>query len=68
MFELCGLFSKRIMWSIISDSISLLVCQDLGPHMSTGPLRDEITSGVPTFPESSQCSTCSVVDDVIHVI
>ena len=50
------------------DSISLSVCQDLGPHMSAGPLRDEITSGVPTFPESSQCSTSSVVDDAIHVI
>ena len=50
------------------DSISLSVCQDSGPHMSAGPLRDEITSGVPTFPESNQCSTCSVVDDVIHVI
>ena len=49
--------------------------------MSAGPLRDEIASGVPTFPESSQCScvsltpsivtcesTCSVVDDLIHVI
>ena len=50
------------------DSISLSVCQDSGPHMSAGPLRDEITSGVPTCPESSQCSTCSVVDDVIRVI
>ena len=60
LFEFCGLFSKRIMWSIISDSISLLVCQDSGPHMSVGPLRDEITSGVPTCPESSQCSCVSL--------
>ena len=60
LFELCGLFAKRIMWSIISGSISLLVCQDSCPHMSAGPLRDEITSGVPTCPESSQCSCVSL--------
>ena len=45
--------SKRPRSSIMSDSISLLVFQDSGPHMSAGPLRDEITSGVPTFTESS---------------
>ena len=39
--------------SVMFDSISLLVFQDSGPHMSTGPLRDEITSGVPTCLESS---------------
>ena len=38
----------------------LSVCQDSGPHMSVGPLRDEITSGVPTCPESSQCSCVSL--------
>ena len=45
---------------IMYDSISLSVCQDSGPHMSTGPLRDEITSGFPTCPESSQCSCVSL--------
>ena len=40
--------------------MSLSVCQDSGPHMSVGPLRDEITSGVPTCPESSQCSCVSL--------
>ena len=38
----------------------LSVCQDSGPHMSVGPLRDEIASGVPTCPESSQCSCVSL--------
>ena len=42
------------------DSIILLVCQDSGPHMSVGPLRDDITSGVPTCPKSSQCSCVSL--------
>ena len=60
LFEFCGLFAKRIMWSIISDSISLLVCEDSGPHMSAGPLRDEITSGVPTFHESNQYNCVSL--------
>ena len=63
------------------DSINLSVCQDSGPHMYIGPLRDEIISGVPTCPESysavvfhwhlpvATCeSICFVVDDVIHVI
>ena len=44
---------------VMSDSISLSVCQDSSPHMSTRPLRDEITSGVPTCLESSQCSCVS---------
>ena len=48
------------LWSIMSDSISLSVCQDSGPHMSVGPLRDEITSGAPTCPESSQYSCVSL--------
>ena len=60
LFEFCGLFAKRIMWSIISNSISLLVCQDSGPHMSARPLRDEIISGVATCPESSRCSCVSL--------
>ena len=34
-------------FSVMSDSISLSICQDSGPHMSIGPLRDEITSGAP---------------------
>ena len=37
----------------VFTSIGFLVCQDLSPHMSAGPLRDEIKSGVPTFPESN---------------
>ena len=47
---------KKQRSSIMSNSISLPVCQDSGSHMSVGPIRDEITSGVPTFRESSQCS------------
>jgi len=38
----------------------LSFCQDSGPHMFVGPLRDEITSGVPTCPKSSQCSCVSL--------
>ena len=64
LLELCGLFAKRIMWSIISDSISLLVCQDSGPHMSARPLRDEIKIGVPTCPKSSQCSCVSLTPSI----
>ena len=45
---------------IMSDFISLLFFQDSGSHMSVGPLRDKITSGVPTFPESSQCGCVSL--------
>ena len=51
---------KVKLWSIMSDSISLSVFQDSGPHMSVGPLRNKITSGVHTFPESSQCSCVSL--------
>ena len=45
--------TKVKLWSIMSDSISLSICQGSGHHMSDGPLRDEITSGLPTCPESS---------------
>ena len=52
--------SKRPRSSIMPNSMILSVCQDSGPHMSAGPLRDEITIGVPTFPESSQCNCVSL--------
>ena len=46
--------------SIMYDSYILSVFQDSGPHMSVEPPGDEITSGVPTCPESSQCSYVSL--------
>ena len=51
---------KVKLWSIMSNSISLSLCQDSGPHMSARPLRDEITSGFPTSPEYIQCSCVSL--------
>ena len=52
--------TKVKLWSIMSNFISLSVCQDSGPHIFAGPLRDKITSGVPTYPESSQYSCVSL--------
>ena len=37
----------------VFNSMSLLVCQYLGPHISIGPLRDKIKRGFPIFPEYS---------------
>ena len=51
---------KRPRLSIMSDSISLSGCQDTGHHMSCRPLSDEITSGVPTFLESSKLNCVSL--------